>query len=105
MSGNVSAPFGYINITGSQPLTDLALYANSVTGDMFWYLMMLLLFGVCFMSLKFKTDTDKALLASMFIVTVLSSFFGMMGIINPDYIVFFWMVTGLVALLVYYNNR
>jgi len=90
-------------ISNTQPLTDLALWVNSVTGDTFWYLMMLLFFGVTFMSLRFRTGPEKAALSSLFATSVIATFLVMIGLMAPDYVVFFWLATGLLALMVYYG--
>ena len=100
---NTTGPFGYPNISATQPLTDLAIYANSITGDAFWYLMMLLFFGVSFMTLRFKTSPEKAALTSLFATSVIATFFAMVGLMAPDYVVFFWLATGLLAMMVYYG--
>lgn len=102
---NYTGAFGYPNLSATSPLTSLASYANTVTGDVFWYAMMILLFGVSFMSLRSKTSSNKALLTSLWIVTFTSSLLSMIGLMSPDYVVFFWIITGLFSILVYWEER
>ncbi len=102
---NVTGSFPYPNISATAPLTSLASYANSVTGDLFWLLMMLLVFGVSFISLKFKTNNNKALLTALYITTVISSLLSMIGLVSPDFVVFLWIVTGVFSVLVYWEGR
>lgn len=102
---NITGAFGYPNISATSPLWSLVSYANTVTGDLFWSLMMILLFGVSFMSLKSKTSNNKALLSALYIVTVISSLLSMVGLVSPDYVVFFWIVTGIFSVLVYWEER
>jgi hypothetical protein len=98
--------YSYPNLTGStNPFVTIASYANTVTSGVFWYLMLILIFGVSFISLKSRTSTNKSFLTSFYIVTVLSSLLSMTGLISPDFVIFAWIITGLLTVLVYYEER
>ena len=98
-------PFGLPNWTSGNPLTNIANYSNSVTGNYFWNLVLILIFIVTFMSFKSgRSSSNKSVLTALTVNSVLASILSMGLWVSPDIAVFLWLATGLMAVLVWFND-
>lgn len=93
------------NLTSGNILTDLSIYVNSVTNNMFWSIMLFFILIVTFFIFRRTTNPDKSLLTSGAITGVIGLFLSLPGLVSQDVVLFIWFGVGLGALWVYYNDR
>ena len=73
-------PYTYpTNITG---LSDLAVWTNSITGGLFWPLILLGLFVILLISFK-QYPGERAFAASSFITMLVAIMMAIIGIVSP----------------------
>lgn len=91
-------PFTMPNATNP---VEVFSYANSVTGFMFWQLMLLAVFLVSYMALISKNSSSKSLGASGFLTGLVAAFMYMIGLIQETPLVIALVVAigGFVLLL------
>lgn len=91
------------NFTSGNPLSDLSVYANTVSvGNSFWSIVVFLVMVVLYFGFTYNGSSNtKSLLGSMAMGTVMTSFLSLASLVSPDLTIFMWLITGLLALWVY----
>ena len=90
------------NITN---LAGLALWANSVTGSLFWPLILLGLFAIMFFSLK-NYPMERSFATSSFVTAIIGIMFYLIGLVSAYIVVGIMVVTAIsVIVLRNSNNR
>jgi len=97
-------PFPLPNWTTGNPLTNIADYSNIVTYNGFWNIVLILIFIVAFMGFRLRASSNKSVLTALAVTTVLASILSMGLWVSPDLVVFLWLATGLMAVLVWFHD-
>lgn len=91
------------NLTQSTNITGVALYANEITGGLFWLLGLMAVWAIMFIAM-IRFGEKEALTSSSFFAAIISYLMAAMGLIQPGYVV---IPTGLTILgvLILGNKR
>ena len=92
-------PTNYSNGQSVSGFGSLLHYSNEVTGGVFTMVILLLTFGISFLTLKQFSGT-KALGASMFVTTIISILLMRMGMLSMPIVVILSLITIVMILLV-----
>lgn len=67
-------------INATQPI-DLLTYANTVTGGLFWNMILLAVFVIAYMGLSQRSSSTKSFAATGFLTGIVGSFLFVLGLI------------------------
>jgi hypothetical protein len=102
---NISNPYPLINLTGNNAFVGLAEYVNTITGGIWWSVIMLIIFAVLTLGfIRRDNPLEKSALASMFIVALLSTLLSIIGLVSVDLVFTLWIMLGPLALWVWFQR-
>lgn len=95
MPCTVSSPCPVINVTS---MSTYLTYPNTVTGGMFGIALVIVIFVICFVSLR-AYPPRQSFPASMFITTVLTALLRIIGVVGDPVLLLMLIGTAIVAVL------
>ena len=90
--------------TNVTSMTELALWLNGATNDLFWTVMIFVIFFIAFISLKVNFPTGRALAAASFLTAIPAILFRVMGL-TSDFITFIFIILTAISIVMLLSTQ
>ena len=85
--GIIDTPHNLTNLTKVRNLTDLFVFSDTVVSNILGMGLLLLLWLILYGRMSYKHSSKESLVGSSFIVSLLSYFMAIIGILNPGFVI------------------
>lgn len=93
-------------MTGTNAITGIASYLNTITGGVWWSVILMIIFVVLVLGfIRRDNSLEKSTLASMFVTALLATLFSLIGLVSVDLAFSLWLFIGPLVLWVWFSNR